>query len=151
MGPYIVSIFQYTCISNKMQSYAVTVWQIPDALDTVVCAPDDGWKYHPKHVQQFPDINKLRNVASCWIYIGILLGAHPILHISRIRVNRTYCTPQTVSVDLFWYHLRLCPVSYPFYAGRLKYLGIIRSESFFSYREYRKSFSTEWIVLRGLV
>jgi hypothetical protein len=24
---------------------------------------------------------------SCWIYIGILLGAHPILHISRIRVN----------------------------------------------------------------
>jgi len=29
------------------------------------------------------------NVASCWIYeyIGILLGAHPILHISRIRVK----------------------------------------------------------------
>jgi hypothetical protein len=28
-------------------------------------------------------------LASCWIYeyIGILLGAHPILHISRIRVN----------------------------------------------------------------
>jgi hypothetical protein len=35
---------------------AVTVWQIPDAVDTVVCAPDDGWKYHPKHVEQFPDI-----------------------------------------------------------------------------------------------
>ena len=31
----------------------------------------------------------VRNVASCWIYEynGILLGAHPILHISRIRVN----------------------------------------------------------------
>jgi hypothetical protein len=26
--------------------------------------------------------------ASFWIYIGILLGAHPILHISRIRVNK---------------------------------------------------------------
>jgi hypothetical protein len=50
--------------------------------------PDDGWKYHPKHVEQFPDINKMCNVASCWIYIGILLGAHPVLHISRIRVNR---------------------------------------------------------------
>jgi hypothetical protein len=25
--------------------------------------------------------------ASCWIYIGTLLGAHPILHINRIRVN----------------------------------------------------------------
>jgi hypothetical protein len=45
------------------------------------------WKYHPKHVEQFPDINKLCNVASCWIYIGILLGAHPIRHISRINVK----------------------------------------------------------------
>jgi hypothetical protein len=64
------------------------VGQIPDAVDTVVCAPDDGWNYHPKHVEQFPDINKLCNVASCWIYIGIPLGAHPILHISRIRVKQ---------------------------------------------------------------
>jgi hypothetical protein len=65
------------------------VWQIPDAVDTVVCAPDDGWKYHPKHVEQFPDINKLCDVARCWIYeyIGILLGARPILHISRIKVK----------------------------------------------------------------
>jgi len=51
------------------------------------CSTCFGWKYHPKHVEQFPDTNKLCNVASCWIYIGILLGAHPILHISRIRVN----------------------------------------------------------------
>jgi hypothetical protein len=33
----------------------VTVWQIPDAVDTVGCAPDDRLKYHPKHVEQFPD------------------------------------------------------------------------------------------------
>jgi hypothetical protein len=39
------------------------------------------------HSNQFPDINKMCNVASCWIYIGILLGAHYILHISRIRVK----------------------------------------------------------------
>jgi len=25
------------------------------AVDTVVCAPDDGWRHHPKHVEQFPD------------------------------------------------------------------------------------------------
>src|SRR5215470_8827722 len=119
MGPCIVSIFHYTCISNKMQRYTVYLYleialhisggtsthhqeriqlylqhlvfvtPLPDAVDTVVCAPDDGWKYHPKHVEQFPDTNKLCNVASCWIYtyIGILLGAHTILHISRIRVN----------------------------------------------------------------
>jgi len=77
MGPCIVSIFQY--IFNMMQRY------------TVVYAPDDGWKYHPKHVEQFPDINKMCNVASCWMYIRILLGAHYILHISRIRVKHSYC------------------------------------------------------------
>jgi len=26
-----------------------------DAVDTVACAPDGGWWYHPKHVEQFPD------------------------------------------------------------------------------------------------
>ena len=48
---------------------------VPDAVDTVVqvCAPDDGWRYHTKHVEQFPDINKLCYVASCWIYIGMYL------------------------------------------------------------------------------
>ena len=25
------------------------------AVITVICAPDDGWSYHPKHVEQFPD------------------------------------------------------------------------------------------------
>jgi hypothetical protein len=30
-------------------------WHIPDAVDTVVFAPDDGRWYHPKHVDQFPD------------------------------------------------------------------------------------------------
>ena len=44
---------------------------MPDAVDTVVCAPDDGWKYHPKHAAQFPEINKLCNVAYCWVHIRI--------------------------------------------------------------------------------
>jgi hypothetical protein len=68
---------------------AVTVWQIPDAVYTVVCTPDDGWKYHPKHVKLFPHINKLCNFASSWIYSynGLLLGARPILHISMLRVK----------------------------------------------------------------
>jgi hypothetical protein len=68
----------------RLRRIAVTIRQIPDAVDTVVYAPDVGWNYHPK---KFPDINKLCKVASCWIYIGILLGAHPILHISRIKVD----------------------------------------------------------------
>jgi hypothetical protein len=49
------------------------VGQIPDTVDTVVCAHDDGWRYHPKHVEQFPDINKVCKVASFCIYIGTYL------------------------------------------------------------------------------
>jgi len=51
MGPCILSVFQY--ISNKMQRYTVYLY-----LEAAL-----------KHVEQFPDINKLCNVASCWIYI----------------------------------------------------------------------------------
>jgi hypothetical protein len=52
---------------------AAIVLQMPDAVDTVVCVPDDGSKYHPKHVQQFPGTNKLCKIASCCIYIAIYL------------------------------------------------------------------------------
>jgi hypothetical protein len=91
LPPIIMSA--YNCIysiwylSHRYCYPPLSVWQIPDAVDIVVCALDDGWKYHPKHVEQFPDINKPSNVAYCWMYIEILLGAHHILHISRIRVN----------------------------------------------------------------
>jgi hypothetical protein len=64
------------------------MWQIPDAVDTVVCAPDDGWWYYPKHIEQFPDINKLCNVASCWIYIGIILSEYlDAVDVIKIRYN----------------------------------------------------------------
>jgi hypothetical protein len=49
-----------TATCPKKRQVAVTVWQIPDAVGTGVCAPHDGWKYHPKHVEQFPDkINRV--------------------------------------------------------------------------------------------
>jgi hypothetical protein len=41
--------------SNMQRQVAVTMKQIPDAVDTVVCAPDDGWWYYPKQVEQFSD------------------------------------------------------------------------------------------------
>jgi len=42
----------------------VTVSIMPDTLDTVIRAPDDGWRYHLKHVEQFTYINKLYIAAS---------------------------------------------------------------------------------------
>jgi len=47
----------------QLSSNPITVWQVPDAVDTVVCALDDGWGYHPIHVELFPEIRKLCNVA----------------------------------------------------------------------------------------
>jgi hypothetical protein len=29
---------------------------VPDAVITVAFAPDDGWNYHPKHVEEFTEI-----------------------------------------------------------------------------------------------
>jgi len=63
---------------------------IPDAVDRVVCAPDDGWWYHPKHVEQFLVINKLCNVASCWIYIGILVQSF-VNKFFTLKVHPVFC------------------------------------------------------------
>jgi len=70
-----------------------SVWQIPDAVDTVVYAPDDGSRYHPKHVEQFPYINKLCNVASCWIFIGTdnMLLLHLCRVFKAVYLKHTVC------------------------------------------------------------
>ena len=55
--------------TRRSRQVAVTVSIMPDTVDTVVWAPDDGWTYHPKHVEQFADISKLYIVASFWTVI----------------------------------------------------------------------------------
>jgi len=44
-----------TGLSVLLVAYTTHSTLKPDAVDTVVCVPDDGWRYHPKHVEQFPD------------------------------------------------------------------------------------------------
>ena len=53
-------ICQTVTATCRWRQVAVTVWQIPDVVDTVLGAPDDGWRYHPKHVEQFPDTKKTK-------------------------------------------------------------------------------------------
>ena len=40
---------------STLKPVAITAWQIPDTVDTLVFTSDDGRWYHPKHVEQFPD------------------------------------------------------------------------------------------------
>jgi hypothetical protein len=49
-----------------LRHVAVTVSVMPHTVDTVIWVPDDGWGYHPKHVERFADINKLCIGGSCW-------------------------------------------------------------------------------------
>jgi len=77
---------------------AVTVSLMPDTVDTVIWAPDDGWRYHPKHVEQFADIN---NTVCCWIlldnYWHILHDARTTEH-NVIRVLYYYYFPSVLWV-----------------------------------------------------
>jgi len=56
----------------------------PDVLNTVICAPDDGWCHHPKHVEQYAAINKLYIVASRWTIINIDLRCMDFMDINFI-------------------------------------------------------------------
>ena len=52
---------------------------VPDKYLTLYVqfwAPDDGWKNSLKHVQHLTEINKLRNVASCWLYSANILAMY---------------------------------------------------------------------------
>jgi len=57
-------------VQPRSRQVAVTVTLMPDTVDTMLWAPDNGWKYHPKHVEQLTDMNKLYTVASCRIIIA---------------------------------------------------------------------------------
>jgi hypothetical protein len=48
----------WNCIRNSppYRKVAEMVWPVPHAVITVICSPDDGWSYHPKHVEQFTEI-----------------------------------------------------------------------------------------------
>jgi hypothetical protein len=92
MGPWIVSIFHYTCISNKMQRYTVYLY-----LETALTY--FGWYFHPSsgahttvstaygicHI--VTAICRYRGRVGTGLSVLALIGAHPILHVSRIRVK----------------------------------------------------------------
>jgi len=73
---------------SRSRQVAVTVSIMPDTVDTAIWA-DDGWRYHPKHVERFVDVNKLYIVASCWIIIDKYY--YSILQFSVLPKYCQYC------------------------------------------------------------
>ena len=65
------------------QNTTITVYLY---LQTALHAPDDGWRYHPKHVEQFADINKLYIVASCWIIIDTVVVVVVVVAVAAAAV-----------------------------------------------------------------
>jgi hypothetical protein len=57
-------------------------------VDTVIWAGDDGWRYHPKHVEQFTDIHKLYIVASCWTVVDTYYTTHGPLNNLSTELQR---------------------------------------------------------------
>ena len=48
------------------------IWPVPEAVVTVLCTPDDGCGWRPKHVEwTCRIISRLLCVASCWTNINI--------------------------------------------------------------------------------
>jgi hypothetical protein len=70
----------YNCIYS--------IWYLSDAVDTVVCAPDDGWRYRSKRVEQFPDMNKLCKVASCFDIYWSIFTRYGTMNVKYVTVRR---------------------------------------------------------------
>ena len=73
-------------VQSRSRKVAVTVVLMPNAVDTVTWAPDDGWRYHPQYVERFTDINKLYVVVSCWKIIGIHFTMHGPMNV-RLQIR----------------------------------------------------------------
>jgi len=50
----IYSLLLYFC--KLLYMFRVVTPGAHITVITVICAPDDGWSYHPKHVEQFTEI-----------------------------------------------------------------------------------------------
>ena len=81
----VIPVRRATCFrrffrpSSGAQNCTYSVRYLSDQYLTLCVqfwAPDDGRKNRLKHVERLTEINKLRNVASCWLYTANILAMH---------------------------------------------------------------------------
>ena len=101
------------CYLPLLRQVAVTVWQIPDPVDTVVCVPDDGRGTTRKHVEQFPD--KINRVMLHLVgyhhhhhhhhYIQEGLGLIPVPCILKMKLVPPSLPRSSYASSSFWFIL----------------------------------------------
>jgi hypothetical protein len=93
MGPCIISIFEYTCISNKMQRYTVYSY-----LETALHVSGGTFTNHQEHVQQY-----LQHLV---FVTPLLLSAAIVEELELVRVFCGWLTPPTAHSNLYTYIYR---------------------------------------------
>ena len=63
---------------------------MPNAVDTVTLAPDEGGRYHPQYVERFTGINKLYIDVPCWTIIGIYFTMHGPSNVKLASITSLY-------------------------------------------------------------
>jgi len=73
-------------------------------------APDDGRKNRLKHVERLTDINKLRNVASCWLYSENILVMHGHMNVkcTPCSVHNCHSCYTVLQTDKLTTHFNVC-------------------------------------------
>ena len=100
--PILLCRWQYR--SDKCLTLCVQFW-----------APDDGRKNRLKHVKRCTEINRLWNVASCWLHSANILATHgPVNVLIRFENKRTWNISSvnifsdrisSLTLPFMWYYL----------------------------------------------
>jgi hypothetical protein len=75
----------FTLLVRKL--LCITVRLVLDAVNTAACAPDDGQRHYPKHVEQPAAINKLHIVASRWIINWLRFAIHGNMNVKETETS----------------------------------------------------------------
>jgi len=75
---YSLRYRSYFCVQlppSNVEVAAQKIWPVPEAVVTVLRIPDDGWGWHPKHVERTCRItNRLFCVASRWQLLILIIN-----------------------------------------------------------------------------
>ena len=132
---------------------AQKIWPVPEAVVTVLCTPDDGCGWHPKHVEwTCRIINRLLCVASRWTIININTVYIFITYIFRIHFKTAHVTIPTLQPKLMFLSCVVNEVWSKFLIHLLQRYNFIGAYVFIGYwmASYHLRFYTESAIVKWI-